>query len=313
MTDWQTIEAQEPDKGLQESLRDLASVIPGVRDVKFPERPLQAGLLFAPGEVHLDGENLVWSLQGARYKPTRSGMLDDFIRLCDADDFPEAVLSFARRWGLLGICDHGLPCSHNQGLSGPPCLPMLVTPLPREGDFRFWEPINVWWAWSRRMKALLSIAGTLNRGKRASFEDWNTVKDTRDTGLGETEAEPYVRDLPKARRELAWEVDGWISIGQVRPRISWHRTPQAWRFSLDAVATGPNLFGLLALYVATEVTGTGKGIAICSSCTNAYRPERWLNPKNRNYCPKCRGDSGKQAARRDASREYRRRKREKGR
>jgi len=189
---------------------------------------------------------------------------------------------------------------------------MLVTPLPAEGsDFRFWEPVSVWFEWSRKAKALLNIAAQLNKGKRASFEDWNTVKGIRDTGLGETEAAPYVQDLRAARRELAWELDGWISIGQIRPRISWNRTPSGWRFSLDAVSTGPNLFGLLALYIVSEVAGTGQGIAFCSSCAKSYRPERRLNPKNRNYCPKCRGESGKQAARRDAARDFRRRQREK--
>ena len=190
---------------------------------------------------------------------------------------------------------------------------MLVTPLPRQGsDVRCWEPISVWWACSRKMKGLLSIAAMLTQGKRGRFEDWNAVKDIRDSGLGETEAEPYVQDLPTARRELASELDGWISIGQVRPRISWNRTPSGWRVNLDAVSMGPNLFGLLALQVASEVTGTGKGIAICSSCAKSYRPERRLNPKHRNYCPDCRGVSGKQAARRDAARDFRRRQQEKG-
>jgi len=195
---------------------------------------MQAGLLFSPGAVELDGDRLIWSPQNSRYKRILSTMLDSFIGLCDADDFPIAVLSFAKKWGVLGVCEHDLPCSHNPGPSGPPCLPMLVTPLPRQGsDVRCWEPISVWWACSRKMKGLLSIAAMLTQGKRGRFEDWNAVKDIRDSGLGETEAEPYVQDLLTARRELASELDGWISIGQVRPRISWNRTPSGWRVNLD--------------------------------------------------------------------------------
>jgi len=312
---WQTIEAHA------HTDQELQDLFPPARS---PDRPLQAGLLFSPRDIELDGDRLIWAAQSARYKHTKSAMLDDFIGLCDSTDtdgYRSAVLSFARSWGVLGICEqHGLPCSHSQppfGLNEGviPCLPMLVTPLPAEGPsaVQFWEPLSVWCAWSRKAKALVNIAAQLNQGRKASFEEWNIVKDIRDTGLGETQEKPYVKDLQTARRELAWELDGWISIGQVRPRISWNRTPSGWRFSLDAVSTGPNLFGLLALYIASEVGGTGKGSAICSSCTKWYRLERRLNPKNRNYCPECRGESGKQAARRDAARDFRRRQRDKGR
>jgi len=312
---WATIETQAR---LDKELRDRH---PAARP--SPDPPMQAGLLLSPRDIELDGDRLIWTVQSVRYKHIRPEMLDDFIALGEMYDsdtpdvFRSGVLSFARRWGVLGLCEkHGLPCSHSQppfGLNDrPPCLPMLVTPVPPEGsDFQFWEPVSEWFAWSRKAKALLSIAAQLNQGKRASLEDWNTVKDICDTGLGETAAEPYVQDLQTARRELASELDGWISIGQVRPRISWNRTPSGWRTSLDAVSTGPNLFGLLALYIVSEVAGTGKGIAICSSCTKSYRLGRRQNPKNRNYCPKCRGDSGKQAARRDAARDFRRRQREK--
>jgi hypothetical protein len=324
---WTTVEEQaqaaEPDQQLRNLLPE-----------KFADRPLQSGLVFVPQDIRLDGEALIWKAAGARYKHTRSGMLDDFISLCDAEDHRPAVLAYARRWGVLGSCRHNLPCTHNQPpfcgtqvdqvpgsvpgsvprVAAPmvPCLPMLVTPLPAEGsDFWFWEPVDAWCEWSRKAKALLVIAAQLSRGKTARHEDWNLLKGNRDSGLGESSAEPYVQDLRAARRELAWELDGWISIGQVRPRVAWNKTPAGWRFSLDAVSIGPNLFGLLALYIATEVAGTEKGIAICSSCSKSYQPERRLNPNNRNYCPKCRGESGKQAARRDAAREFRKRQREK--
>jgi hypothetical protein len=102
-------------------------------------------------------------------------------------------------------------------------------------------------------------------------------------------------------------------MGEVRPRLSWKSAPARWQLDLDAVSTGPNLLGILALYIASEIAGTGRGMAFCSSCEQSYSPERRLNPNNRNYCPKCRGVSGKRAARRDASRDFRRREREKAR
>lgn len=309
---WQNVETEAQAKEPDQELRDL---LPAA----FPDRPLQAGLLFVPRDIQIDGDRLVWSVQGARYKRARSGMLSDFVGICTKADYRSAILSCARKWGVLGICQgHSLPCSHNQYAHGlldgvQPCLPMLVTPLPRNGSaFQFWEPLALWGEWSKKVSAVMGIAAQLDDGKKASFQDWNIVKGIRDSGSEESGTAPYVRDLGTARRELAWELDSWISIGQVRPRIAWSKQKSDWRLSLDAVSTGPNLFGLIALYLATEVAGTGKGIAFCSSCGDSYEPERRLNPKYRNYCPKCRGESGKQAARRDAARDFRRRQREKG-
>lgn len=316
MTFWKEVEkqalAQQPAGELQDlvgSLQatgDFADMAPGRTRI---ERPMQTGMLFSPGRVDLDGDRLIWNPLGGRYKRAKEKMLVGFILLCDADDFPAAVLSFAKTWGVLGVCKHNLPCSHNPGSFGsshgaPPCLPMLVTPLaPDVSGFMFWEPLSAWWAWSRKMKSLLAIASRLKQHQKASSEDWDVVKDTRDSGIGDSASEPYVRSIPAARAELARELDDWISIGQVRPRISW--SISGWRFNLDAASMGPNLFGLLALYVATEVAGMG--FASCSECGKSYRPERQLNPKTRNYCLECRGGiGGKKAAWREASRRYRR-------
>lgn len=331
MTYWQTVETRaqaEPDMALRDSF-------PG----KFPDRPMQAGLLFSPKDVQLEGDRLVWSALSARYKRTRVGMLEDFIALCDAEDYPAAVLAYARKWGVLGICEHGMPCSHNQprlptgwpGVVQPACLPMLVTPLPPEernkegmpiridapeSKIRHWEPIDAWHPWSQKAKGLLGIAGHLSEGKIPRFDasPWDWVRSAPES-LGTLEQQRQNKNiaLSAAREQLAEELDDWISIGQVRPRISWNKTSKSWRLDLDAVSTGPNLFGLLGLYIANEVAGTEKGYAICSSCARFYRTERHPNPKNRNYCQECRGENGKQAAWRDAARDYRRRQQERSR
>ena len=227
----------------------------------------------------------------------------------------------------------------------PACLPMLVTPLPPEecseripllvsgtarqyelsvrapiainapeSKIRHQEPIDAWRRWSQKAKRLLEIAGYLsasestraNHKKMPPFDATPWYSD-----LDGSAPEPPVT-LSAAREQLAEELDDWISIGQVRPRVSWNKTSKGWRLDLDAVSTGPNLFGLLGLYITNEVAGTEKGFAICSSCARFYRTgTRRPNPKNRNYCPGCRGDNGKQAAQRDASAAYRRRQREK--
>ena len=277
----------------------------------FPDRPMQSGRLFVPQKIQVDGDSLTWSWvppwvpQGdekrVTYRQAKPGMLADFIRLHDAND--ETILAYARKWGMLGLCEHGLPCSHNQGTSGPSCLPMLVTPLPRQkgSTFRLMEPLAAWRIWSRKAQSFINIGARLNQGKLPRVEDWQMLKDLRDSGLGETEHEPFMETVSNARAELAYELDGWISIGQVRPRISWRNDKAC--FSLDAVSSGPNLFGLLALNIAVAIaSGDGeKGLAVCSACGDSYIPTRRPDPNRRNYCERC----GLKAAQRVASRKYR--------
>ena len=57
------------------------------------------------------GKNLVWdyspaSLQSGRRLIASEGMLESFIKLAQAPD--RSIESFAKRWGVLGICEHGL-------------------------------------------------------------------------------------------------------------------------------------------------------------------------------------------------------------
>ena len=66
-----------------------------------------------PNSVELKGEALLWDVtknQTIKVHPGRS-MLDDFIRLHNAQ--PDQILKYAMRWGVLGICKHGLPASHS--------------------------------------------------------------------------------------------------------------------------------------------------------------------------------------------------------
>lgn len=282
----------------------------------FPDRPMQSGRLFVPQDIQLDGDSLTWPwvppwvAQGderrVTYRQAKPGMLADFIRLHGTDD--ETILAYARKWGVLGLCEHSLPCSHNQGTSGPSCLPMLVTPLPREGSaFRLMEPLEDWRMWSRKAQSLINVGARLNQGKLPREEDWqmfNVWPVEAACYLRRAEGEPFTETVTNARADLAKELDGWISIGQVRPRISWRKDKEGKaRFSLDAVSSGPNLFGLLALNIAVAIAaGDGeKGLAVCSGCGHSYIPSRRPNPSRQNYCEAC----GRKAAQREASRRYR--------
>jgi hypothetical protein len=299
----------------------------------FADRPMQSGLLYVPRQIHLDAPKgdaqfLVWerpnSPENVTLRHAKPGMLEGFVRLFEKK--PAEILSYAKKWGVLGLCRHDLPCSHNQYADGltdgiRPCLPMLELPLPADlSRARFREPLEVWRRLSRQASALLNIGASLNQQKLGAWDDWKVIKGDYDRrsggllnalGLGGGKTRPYMQKIAHARRELASELDGWISLGQVRPRGAWQPKTNRWRFTLDAVSSGPNLFGMIALAITLAIAGAE--LAVCDGCGNSYRPDRRPNPDRRNYCEECRGGRGKNlAAWRAASREYRKRKREKG-
>src|SRR5215207_8145088 len=110
-------------------------------------RPLESRPWPIPPRIELDesGRFLRWyeTVEGVRaedeiraldlmaWRQPAGDMLRRFAALADSP--PQAFCAFARRWGLLIICDrHGLPISHNRvntrGPSeyddGPPCAPL---------------------------------------------------------------------------------------------------------------------------------------------------------------------------------------------
>jgi hypothetical protein len=175
--------------------------------------------------------------------------------------------------------------------------------FPDELDFRFKEPIAVWHRFARNVKALLNIAAQLNQGKMARWEDWQTFYEVDEAyELDDPKEQPFMKNVQEARKTLASEVDEWITVGQVRPRIEWDNKTRKWRFSLDAVSSGPNLFGLLALNLSLAIAGTE--LAVCCGCQKSYSPVRRPNSERRNYCDECRS---RKVPERDAAREYRKR------
>jgi hypothetical protein len=59
-----------------------------------------------------------WGAGPTRTISANPRMFDDFLRLGQAHppgrapEWPDRVVAFARRWGVLGLCEHGLPASH---------------------------------------------------------------------------------------------------------------------------------------------------------------------------------------------------------
>jgi hypothetical protein len=279
------------------------------------ERPAQsyaADLLVVPWRIELNGDRLEWQEHKAwargepippiSYKPmefrdrdfqTHRGwpwytspdqmMLRRFADLSPSKD-PLAVLEFARRYGVLHLCEHGLPASHNPGLlrfsrnQFPACKPRGwdgLTPPPRGS-----EPISEWLALSQRARGILSVADKLRTGRPGAQDGWEDAYASTGGFFLEVAGKTVEGDW----FALCHLVNEWIQIGQFIPKV-FHRNGRivvrfrCWsRFG--------QLFGALGMQLMLALI-RAPGVAVCSNCGGLYRPDRTPAPFRANFCGSC--------------------------
>ncbi len=274
------------------------------------------------GDLHAQFESLM-DVALQRAHPTRS-LLPKFLELeCAA---PKRIQSFARRWGILGICEHGLPSSHDAAAVGTSAAWLnwcdVAVSAPLDADWICgWEPLSAWRWWARKASATVAIAGLVLRGQIAPLGLWQRAAVHMAPGSqpirgihAECPALEYLR-LTETRRPqmseeeqrwrqraaLAWLLDEWLLIGGVRPRCDPGRGGPRISFG------GGGLAGSLALQLVQACSSTG-AFALCSECGSSYLPSRLPRRDQRNYCPGCKG---KKIPERNAARSFRQRERDK--
>lgn len=242
--------------------------------------------------VELADGKLVWEKEGEDYVSPKTGLLEEFIELADAPD--KQVIGFARRWGMLNLCEHDFPQLHvqhpawtypNQSLDDDPWICWLRGKSPRAGPF--WEPVSAWRCWARRARELLRVAADVLSRKLPDQKDWRVAfdldfiptKDFRDYKVLFDYSPP--RTLPDAAEKLGQRLNQWIGIGNVRPIVE----QRAGRPSISF--GGGGLFGALAMQLMLASTGE-KGWVCCSNCRKLYTPDRRPRADQQNYCLECR-------------------------
>ena len=252
-----------------------------------------------PALIELDGEQLLYSA-ASDSEPIRSerSLLDGFLDL--AESSPEAILKYARQFGVLELCEHDLPRAHN-----PPTAyegaGIAVQCLSRNwaGPMDYWEPLEIWRLFAKQMRAILNVAANIYQQKPGRLEDWTVIysvpcKPEKIELLlhwHERQA-PLWLEFEKHRLAKAWN---WLlHLGNVRPCLSWTSEVVAWEFG------GKGLFGNLAIQLVLAASRT-EGLAKCSTCPNTYIPKYRPAYNRSNYCPNCREKGMPQ---RKASRTY---------
>lgn len=273
------------------------------------ERHLASTPIEIPAIIDLQEDRLVWSmsrrvgdeLHTSSRRFVDSATLEQFVGL--TREGSERILEFARRWGVLDICKHNLPASHNPPTHPLPSdwsTPPWCTPLGNENSYSTgWEPLSVWRDLSAQFRAILNIRACLEGDKTGKPEDWRIAVCN--------ESAPYWdQTLESDHDRLAIRVNEFLKMGAVAPFVQWFDYDrrqkglpiQGWAIKLKF----GGLFGALAAELAFAVARTD-GLAICSACAKSYTPRRRPAAGRRQYCDGC-----KKASRRDARRDCTRRK-----
>ena len=150
-----------------------------------------------------------WSLQVADhgYKTEATErLLDDFMELADAND--EKILNYARRYGVLGICKHNVPATHNvrirsfwgditpgpakdgsavhEGTNDKECAIGTVKARVKPAGYRGcsprggkpnqgWEPLERWHFFAKRAREMVEAADNLRSGDPAWRRVWRGI------------------------------------------------------------------------------------------------------------------------------------------
>ncbi len=264
-------------------------------------------------------------------------MLDNFVRIRDAD----GVRDFARRFGVLGLCQHDRPATHNPAPRWPRTTADLVLggatwatmaggapmmdavpegsfcqPRTLRNGFHI-ESVAVWLDLAAQMRAVLNVVKASEDGQDGRQEDLDVLgfpKLSADAVAANNAArkqlEALAVPLPKSPLadhtplQMAPEVARFRVAWKVQEWASWaYLSPSlVWRAGKPLTfAVEVSTFGSLVMQLMIAISGR-HGLETCGGCGALYMRERKAQAGRRNYCPDCRS---RKVPQRDAARDAR--------
>lgn len=201
--------------------------------------PLMAEGWLAPEEVRTEGSDLL-AFYGndsrnvsPNYREMTEEVLYGLLRLAE-EGTEEPFIEYAKKWGMLGLCKHGLPIGHRLTLTRllPPGAPVSAAlepgtafdgcPVRRKGEWIV-EPLSQWRYYARQLKSIVSLAIVLRDTKPLTAAEFEELIKRRPLG---TRTDPSITKVPNE--------DGTITF-----RIS-ERIPgeiDDWKFALEDMGT----------------------------------------------------------------------------
>lgn len=287
--------------------------------------PLGAGILgvgqfpdaaaTVPPWQSVDGDQYLWGgvdpfNPKAEWKFTdHVGALDSFVGLTAPSD----VLRFARRFGSLIICAHGIPkdqlkrnryacqeCGLNTRARCKPRHCVIDETAKATGAkpwvrcrtrsdcwlvLTFWEPIDGWLWLSKIAKSVVTVSAAVHGRRRPDDDSFEFLwEQFHRQAYGQVDKR--YREMPDwsaddARVLVNYVIFWWLIAGDVTPLFTWDEKGTKVEF-------GGGLFGALGLQLMRAVS-RAHSLSVCSGCGQTYeRMNRRPKAGQRNYCPECR-------------------------
>jgi DNA-directed RNA polymerase subunit RPC12/RpoP len=261
---------------------------PDSSGVEFDFNTLLAMVILIPKDFDTSSWSYDFLEKERPHQADTAGMLDAFVRITNRN----SALRFAKRFGVLHICRHGLQYSHSQT-----CLASSQqagwNPASR-------EPLGGWFHHAERARAILSLSASIQiadeRDPIGSRDDWAFLYERKGGKASIDELMQAFTSTPSlAKSFLVSDINDWLVEGNVRPTISWGEEASPG-FSLNA-----STFGLLGVQLMTAVSKV-QDVYFCDGCGNPYSRKKRKPQAGRNqYCDAC----GEQVASKNRQARYR--------
>ena len=275
-------------------------------------RTVPLGRVFAPALAEVLNGSIVGDAERIMRK-TAPDLLERFRYIAEAPDTDAAVVNFAKRWGMLSLCEHGLPCGHRM----PRCKPSTSE------SFNDWKKLAVFF------ESMCRIGIELNRGRCGEKTDWQVAADYfpshrwvqgshgdvdvlgrkseerfLDVGISTPEfiatlkselnqSQEGILDLKISTSQLVatlkstdvarmlymFFMQELIKESGLQPRFYWGGG--MWNIDLDSEACS-NIPAILTAQLMLRV-GSSKTMVKCSECPRWFLPRR----NQRKYCNHC--------------------------
>jgi hypothetical protein len=217
------------------------------------------------------------------------------------------ILSYARRFGVLGLCaQHNYPVGHAMKLGelavfpGGPSEDCAPAGWPGECH----ELTDQWRKWSATFGTLLRLATALRMDQPGELEDWYQINPglkrdrrflaRRRQGFWNGMLAPTNQILDLAPRRLRWGVD--TGMRRIEDRLKPEMMPV---LRLAPISHYAALWVALSAELAFAASGSRAWLT-CSDCGRMYPARRTPTTGKLRFCSDC----GKRAAWRAASRAY---------
>jgi hypothetical protein len=237
----------------------------------------------APVDVRLDGDALVYDHRATRRRGCllvpSPGMLAEFLTLADASD--HRIAAYAERYGVIGLCPHGLVHTHCTRLNDDG-EPHVDNPSDR-------EPLDLWRRWSRLAWATVDVATRVRRGKWDDASNCQ-LRELVEYGMYGWDVGDWRDGFRLGRYAVAAVCSRWLIEGDARLIVHWPEGRSRPEIVLGAPVADAGAFTGIGLQLAMACASS-EGLTTCDGCGAVHAPSRQPRPGQRTFCARCRADN----------------------